>query len=422
MQSHSLQDDESHWNSSDIGSFAFDFDDSQEPIGSSSPISSGPSAGVSFKRSEVESEVPLTTLISEKSIFLLIYGESIDAEMSNNTKNIEEEVKYLRRQVKNRWQTPSVKTTISRMLFHQPVSLELFRSFTSKKALLEEAISVGDGETVLSIVLYLSNSLKKSLFNQLLKKYPVAVNQYASYLSTKMQIQELSDLYIMLGRTKDAAIKNFQYACLNSSQQISRLRHCLSNHFSDSPDKHNLENFIKLLEWQKTVNPDLFRKSAIESLTYACQHHWNDQKSITSNPSHLVKELGLTEKQLQWSTVKGRAAKKSWDDIENLIITKTWLGGKRVNAYLAIEDVIRKLHAAGAPSEVLLKYFNLLSDVDARIRLATSLQCDKIIIDSLTCHRDQQALIHQKAQSPTHSKIYSQADSVLRSFATKWKG
>lgn len=75
-------------------------------------------------------------------------------------------------------------------------------------------------------------------------------------------------------------------------------------------------------EWQKTVNPDLFRKSAIESLTYACQHHWNDQKSITSNPSHLVKELGLTEKQLQWSTVKGRAAKKSWDDIENLIITK----------------------------------------------------------------------------------------------------
>lgn len=32
----------------------------------------------------------------------MIYGESIDAEMSNNTKNIEEEVKYLRRQVKVR--------------------------------------------------------------------------------------------------------------------------------------------------------------------------------------------------------------------------------------------------------------------------------------------------------------------------------
>lgn len=104
---------------------------------------------------------------------------------------------------------------MKKILLGEPYSFEMYRSFFSKKTLLKYAVKSSDGDAILAVripyiysrfiifesnlsyfqvVIFLSRTLKKSLFYQLLMDYPVAVSHYVHYLYIRRQMNELSDL------------------------------------------------------------------------------------------------------------------------------------------------------------------------------------------------------------------------------------
>ncbi|XP_069685385.1 spermatogenesis-defective protein 39 homolog isoform X2 [Periplaneta americana] len=336
---------------------------------------------------------PLHTLISEKNLLCILEAGNFHEKQPKGKLTPEEEVRILRRQLESRWVPPPVKETVTKILLGHPYSLELYRTLESKTQLLDAAISMGDGNAILAVILFLVRTLKKNLVHQLLRTRPEAVAQYCQYLSTRMQLHELTDLLEMLGDSREASMKQFQLAVcgtVDSQRRLQRLQTCLKNHFSqpDNRDRPLIESYIKLLEWQLTMagsNPEITKElvgqSVLSSLAYTCRHHWGEQKGSLSSPLTLCQQQGISDRQFQWTVLTVRASFQSWDDIEGLFITKSWLGGKRVKAAIPMEQVVIQLHNHGAPTDILVKYLDLIDSIDKRITLAKKLQCHKAVIN-----------------------------------------
>ncbi|KAG6439872.1 hypothetical protein O3G_MSEX001163, partial [Manduca sexta] len=64
----------------------------------------------------------------------------------------------------------------------------------SKTELLDGAIAVGDGNAILTVVLFLIATLNKKLVYELLHSRPSALNHYISFLQNEGKITELTDL------------------------------------------------------------------------------------------------------------------------------------------------------------------------------------------------------------------------------------
>jgi hypothetical protein len=54
-----------------------------------------------------------------------------------------------------------------------------------------------------------------------------------------------------------------------------------------------------------------------------------------------------------------RAKRYQWKDCEELVITKSWLGGKKTKASINPEKVVQILYDNGAPGDVLQGAFSL---------------------------------------------------------------
>ena len=55
-----------------------------------------------------------------------------------------------------------------------------------------------------------------------------------------------------------------------------------------------------------------------------------------------------------------RAKRYQWKDCEELVITKSWLGGKKTKASINPEKVVQILYDNGAPGDVLQGLYRLL--------------------------------------------------------------
>lgn len=184
----------------------------------------------------------------------------------------EEEINVLRRQIESQWIPAKVSKTIRLIMLGQPYSLHLYKSLDLKTQLLDEAIKSGDGNAILTvrvmafifysffltvyfmlqIVIFLSKTLKKTLFYQMMQKRPVAVAHYVQYLSTRLIVHELIDLLEMLGQNREAAMKQFKFSVhgsQNLDRKLQKLKSCYSNHFSlpDTPDKQFIVSFASYL-------------------------------------------------------------------------------------------------------------------------------------------------------------------------------
>ncbi|XP_075228048.1 vacuolar protein sorting 16B [Lycorma delicatula] len=385
----------------------------------------------SFQLTDNKKRIPLCNLISQKSLNKILDFESDSGPDVMNRSSIpaEEEVKILRRQMMDRWVAPDVNDTIIKILLGQPCSLELYKSLENKKSLLTAAVSMGDGDSILIVVLFLLKTLKKGLFNQLLMSNPVAVNHYVNHLATRMQVQEITDILTMLGRTKDASIKQFEMACLNPQRQLNRLNNCLQNHFTVSTsDRQYIEKFIKLLEWQKMAkipksddDVDEVGLSVVDCLSYACENHWSEAQGSAYSPFVIAQQHGVSDKQFQWTVLLVRGKLKAWEDIENFFITKRWLGGRKLKASVPMEQVVLRLHSLEAPTNILISYLSLIDNIDKRLKIARSIECHKAVIDIFATQRDRISLLNYEARLIPQSEEYIYAKTVLHSPTVKWK-
>lgn len=425
-------EDDSFWEDSEQKGFNFDDDEGGGnqmcgvTLGGTALLLQQVKAGIKQDDSDFVSyagihrgpEPDLYKVFSGKALNCILEADCTEISTIKTYTNVDEEVKALRKQVESFWFPSDVKATVRKMMLGLPYTLEFYHSFGCKKELLNAAIALGDGDTILAVVLYLSRSLKKSLLNQLLMNNPVAATHYASYLATRMQTSELTDLLEMLGRSRDASMKHFEIACQNPQRQLQRLRTCVKNHFTSGKDRIILENFIKFLEWQQESG--IMGNSVVECLYQACRDHWNEVKGSVTSPLTLSQQQGISDKQFQWTVISARAELQAWHDIESMFVAKSWLGGRKAKASLSMEHIVTELHKHGAPSNVLLMYLQLIDNIEKRLSVARALHCHKAIIDVYVSQRDRQALVSYKATLHPQSEDYFYAENALRT-PVKWK-
>lgn len=77
----------------------------------------------------------------------------------------EDELKVLRRRLRESTQAPSVDILLNRMLMKKTFSLECVRSLTAKETLLDEAIRSGNGDAILTVKL-IQESSEESFLKQ----------------------------------------------------------------------------------------------------------------------------------------------------------------------------------------------------------------------------------------------------------------
>ncbi|XP_018395330.1 PREDICTED: spermatogenesis-defective protein 39 homolog isoform X3 [Cyphomyrmex costatus] len=324
--------------------------------------------------------------------------------------------------------------TLRHILLGQSYSLERYKSLARKTALLDAAISNGDGNSILIIILFLIKTLKRSLVQRLLMERPDAINVYIYYLFIRLQTSEITDILTMLGHSSTAAMKNLHIVIKNTkdpNRLQQKLHNCYKALFTMLPNCKEtifLESYIKLLEWQMAIKQKkndeelLLNSSILESLHYACKHHCNTPNDfVTISPMMLSRNHNISPRLYEKVTLQVKAACGGWDDIDRLLLTKGILGNTKLQTHLYTEDVLKILYKYNAPHTVLEKYLKFIDNLEKRLELAKKLSCHTIVIDIFVQQGDRAVLMDYKAKLQPQSEDYFYAESALHLPNIKWK-
>ncbi|KAK7576137.1 hypothetical protein V9T40_012423 [Parthenolecanium corni] len=432
----SYENDE-YWNESKLSKFNFEVDDGKGNDIFSTDILAGFSGKSNQDSSSqytfgfdqnIEFE-SISNFLSEKCITCILESDSEKTEtVTIRDLPLDEEVRLLRRQVKERWIPPSIEATMTKILLGEPYSFEMYRSFFSKKTLLKYAVKSSDGDAILAVIIFLSRTLKKSLFYPLLMDYPVAVSHYVHYLYIRRQMNELSDLLEALGRTKEIMMKQLTIACQNPQRILQRLRLLLKNYSFEATDYQIIENYATLIEWQTaaskiTNNSSIIGESVISSLRYCNLHNLsipltNSEIKTESSASNFIKYFCITEKQSLLPLLQTHAERKNWESVEQLLIVKAWMGGKKLNTSLPIDKILEELRKQGASTLLLDKILNLV-DVRKRTDAARKLGRHIVVIETLSKQKDKAALLQYMANLDPQSADYIYAENMLKTMKPK---
>nr|XP_012144308.1 PREDICTED: spermatogenesis-defective protein 39 homolog isoform X3 [Megachile rotundata] len=417
----SAKDDEDFWYSSEKRSFCFENNEVDQLFGVSkidtdklwAGISNASTSEASLKTaSDYQPLKPMLSVISEKTLSCSMSVKIYTILAMDKLQNLQPEITATQ---------PDI--TLRKILLGQPYSLEPYKSFACKTSLLDAAIISGDGNAI----------LVRSLVQRILAERPDAVNVYIKYLSTRLQINEITDILTMLGQTVDAAMKTLHIIIKNTrdpDRLLQKLRNSYKTQFSaltDCKEASFVQSYIKLLEWQMVVkkvegNEDIeLNSSVLDCLRYACSNHWNVPEGTLISPAILSQQHEISPRQYQKVALEVRTAAGEWEDVDKLLLTKGWLNSKKLQIHLPIEDILKILQKNKAPSAILEKYLKYVDNVEKRLELAKNMHCFRIAIDILVQQADRAALMEYKTKLQPQSEEYFYAESALRLPSIKWR-
>ncbi|KAG5681797.1 hypothetical protein PVAND_011205 [Polypedilum vanderplanki] len=412
-----MEDD--YWNVSLSKSFSFD-DDIDEKV-----------LDDNVSEISTKSIVPITFVLSENDLQLIIDEEihSNDAIIPKGL-TLEEEVKFLRRKI-NEFQYSEPSLTIAKILLQKPCSLDCYKSINDKEKLLDEAISSGNGDAILQVVLFLKNTLKPILFQKLLANRSEAVEHYLNYLSTTMKICEAVDILTMLDRQQEAIMLQFKtiVQSKNTVQKLDKLKIFIQPTSSSINPflMTQMRYYINLLELQ--INErlyfqphDVLDKSLLETLYFACEKFQKFSDPLTSqndtNPFKMIEQYNITSAQFEWIALNQRARAQAWRDIETLFEKKTSvLKKKNFTINISLEVVILKLHQLKAPQAVLNSFLQHIEDPERRLTLSKRVGAITSIIDSLTLLKDKNSLEDFKNTLPSGTAEFFYTEKAITSLS-----
>ncbi|KAK7487131.1 hypothetical protein BaRGS_00021626 [Batillaria attramentaria] len=364
---------------------------------------------------------------------------------------MQQEIQLLKRRLlaakRERWTKLPVELTLRRIMKGEPYSLEPYRALEDKLALLDQAVALMDGNAITAAVLHLRATVKRSTFQHELLLRPVAANHFLSFLRGHYDHVELVDTLSMLGRTEEAAIVKYQQACnsRDASTKVSMLKTCLRAHFQADPtlsgDAALVRQHVDLLERQRPIEDSdarleaegrtrLFqefprRRSLVDmpvttTLFYCCLYHYHQPENNFASPLALKKNYELPERQYVWTALSARAKARGWTDIELLLTSKGWFGGKKMKAAIGFDKVVEILYKFQAPPDILTKYLELVDDLETRLNLSRKTGCRKVTIETLIKMKDR-AGVEEFARKHSGTLEGQHALSVLRDETIRWK-
>ncbi|KAK2579347.1 hypothetical protein KPH14_008298 [Odynerus spinipes] len=416
-------DDENHWNSIDKNFFSFESNEVDLLLETTNSATDKLCANVSSmsisedylkSNNDLQTLKPLLSVISEKTLSCILALDKIP--------NIDQQQDDIQ---------PDV--TLRRILLGQTYSLEPYKSLANKTALLDAAVASGDGNAILIVILFLTKTLKKSLVYRLLAERPEVVNVYIHYLSTRLQTNEITDILTMLGELVNSAMINLHIILKNTQdcgKLLQKLHNCYKTqflHLKDCKETQLLQSYIQLLEWQiamqKAETNDAIETncSVLDCLRYVCKNNKHPSGDSLISAAMFSQQHDISPKQYQKVLIEVKASLGEWEAFDRILLTKGWLGNKKLQTLLPIEDIVKLLHKAQAPLNVLEKYLRYTDNIEKRLELAKSFNCYRIAIDIFVTQGDRTALLEYKNKLQPQSEEYFYAENALRLPSVKWK-
>ncbi|ESO06112.1 hypothetical protein HELRODRAFT_188265 [Helobdella robusta] len=326
-----------------------------------------------------------------------------------------------------------------------PYSLECYKSREHKLELLNEAIKTGDGNAILTIVLFLERTMKKSLFNLEIGRRPMALDHYIHHLLGEEPSNNMFDVLKFFSRSDNAAMLKFKLATKdsNASSKVASLKKCLESHFHKEEtlqqEAYVVQQYIDLIELQCAIqenyrneknisNPvtpkisDGFVGSAtMSTLSYSCLYHYDKPENFFVSPLSIKKSQKLTDKQYLWKAMIALIIQKRWNDLESLFKTKTWMGGIKMRSPVSFDRIVSLLHHMNAPKEIKEKYCLLVEDLDQRIQIASKCSCHEIVLKTYKDQLNRCQIEEYMTLLKNNTPEYFFANELLNDTSIKWK-
>lgn len=344
------------------------------------------------------------------------------------------------RDYSNDWSIPD---TVRRLRKGKVCSLERFRSLQDKLQLLEEAVSVHDGNVITAVLIFLKRTLSKEILFRELEERQVALRHFIHFLKEMGDQKLLLDLFRFLDRTEELALSHYREH-LNIQDPEKRkefLKTCISLPFS-AEDSVHIQDHYTLLERQIIIEAndrhleaagqtEIFRKHPrkasilnmplVTTLFYSCFYHYTEAEGTFSSPVNLKKTFKIPDKQYVLTALAARAKLRAWNDVDALFTTKNWLGHTKKRAPIGFHRVVEILHKNSAPIQVLQEYVSLVEDVDTKLNLATKFKCHDVVIETCRDLKDRQQLLAYRTKVDKGSAEEEKIDAILSSSQIRWK-
>ncbi|XP_043776272.1 spermatogenesis-defective protein 39 homolog isoform X1 [Cervus elaphus] len=364
------------------------------------------------------------------------------------------------RDYSNDW---SPSDTVRRLRKGKVCSLERFRSLQDKIQLLEEAVSMHDGNVITAVLIFLKRTLSKEILFRELEVRQVALRHLIHFLKEIGDQKLLLDLFRFLDRTEELALshyrehlniqdpekrKEFLKTCVGCSKG-SRDQNCEAReHLTlrclpfSAEDSAHIQDHYTLLERQIIIEAndrhlesagqtEVFRKHPrkasilnmplVTTLFYSCFYHYTEAEGTFSSPVNLKKTFKIPDKQYVLTALAARAKLRAWHDVDALFTTKNWLGYTKKRAPIGFHRVVEILHKNNAPVQILQEYVNLVEDVDTKLNLATKFKCHDVVIDTCRDLKDRQQLLAYRSKVDKGSAEEEKIDALLNSSQIRWK-
>ncbi|EPY81322.1 spermatogenesis-defective protein 39 isoform 1-like protein [Camelus ferus] len=316
-------------------------------------------------------------------------------------------------------------------------SLERFRSLQDKLQLLEEAVSMHDGNVITAVLIFLKRTLSKEILFRELEVRQVALRHLIHFLKEIGDQKLLLDLFRFLDRTEELALSHYREH-LNIQDPDKRkefLKTCIGLPFS-AEDSAHIQDHYTLLERQIIIEAndrhlesagqtEIFRKHPrkasilnmplVTTLFYSCFYHYTEAEGTFSSPVNLKKTFKIPDKQYVLTALAARAKLRAWHDVDALFTTKNWLGYTKKRAPVGFHRVVEILHKNSAPVQILQEYVNLVEDVDTKLNLATKFKCHDVVIDTYRDLKDRQQLLAYRSKVDKGSAEEEKIDAILNS-------
>jgi len=297
--------------------------------------------------------------------------------------DLAEERDSLQRQLSDLTRPPPA-TVVSLISQEKPYSIHHLKSYESKKILLEEATKTLIPNTILTVLLFLQESLTPSNFDSIISPNPVAFEAYIAYLKKINMSNKLLALYQSTGRTADHAMLMLSLAyqdCPQVEKRLEAFRECVKLFEKCDTLKWHLSHLttqVALLETQITIDTndrrseyEIFNKFPRENigpivgkplantLYYCSFYHASLPEDNPSSPLSLLKQFKISERRYVYTQLHARAQLSDWRFIKGLV-SKKGIFSSGTKSIIGFEPFIDAVVTNKGPADLLAYFFDAI--------------------------------------------------------------
>jgi len=290
------------------------------------------------------------------------------------------------------------------------VDLNSFKKLSDKTLLLDEAIKLGDGDIVTTVLLLLQKTLHQSVLLTILKQRSSASQQYISILERQCRQWDTAELFIAMNKPQDAAVHFYMSSLKESGPKLLTLLEKLKkNQFNQLTDINEegfiLNQHIQLLQRQLPIATDdsrikrdtvtknissplvspavdqdsLVSAPLLATLQYCARYHWNAPENLLASPVGLRKIFSLTDRQFVWNAFVGLALAAV--NPMTVLIVKSLFGTPKIAAGLSASRLLEVAARLECPAQVLDQLLTHVESPDQRCILASRYQRHRVVAD-----------------------------------------